>query len=127
MAGLRRQAGFTLLEVMVALTITGFALGGLFAVIAGSKGLAFRSEAVMSRSMAIRNLINYSQLNDEQGEVDLEFVTLDYELDLDKELEAPERKTRESFYGLKSYDLLDEDGELILLGTYWVKYDLPQL
>ena len=37
------QQGFTLLEVLVALTITGMVLGSLFALAAGSKQLAFRS------------------------------------------------------------------------------------
>ena len=39
----RRQRGFTLLEVIVALTITAMVLGSLFALAAGSKQLAFRS------------------------------------------------------------------------------------
>ena len=42
-----RARGFTLLEVMVALTITGLALGGLFGVIAGSKRLAWRAEQAL--------------------------------------------------------------------------------
>ena len=37
---MRRSSGFTLLEVMVAMTITGLALGSLFSVIAGNKRLA---------------------------------------------------------------------------------------
>ncbi|MEK9648766.1 MAG: type II secretion system protein, partial [Gammaproteobacteria bacterium] len=58
-----RQGGFTLLEVMVALTITGMALGSLFGIIAGNKRLAWRSEESLVKTMQARSLINFSQLN----------------------------------------------------------------
>ena len=39
----RSAGGFTLLEVIVALAITGFVLGGLFSLVGGSKQLTWRS------------------------------------------------------------------------------------
>ena len=50
--------GFTLLEVLVALTIAGMALGGLFAVIGGNKRLAWRSEDALVRAREVRSLLN---------------------------------------------------------------------
>ncbi|MBL6817064.1 MAG: type II secretion system protein, partial [Pseudomonadales bacterium] len=46
-------SGFTLLEVIVALTITGFVLGGLFSLVGGSKQLTWRSEASLVRATEI--------------------------------------------------------------------------
>ena len=46
-----RMRGFTLLEVLVALTIAGMALGGLFAVIGGNKRMTWRSEDALVRTM----------------------------------------------------------------------------
>ena len=66
--------GFTLLEVMVALTITGMALGGLFGVIAGNKRLAWSSEASLVETMQARSMINFAQLNDERGDI---FINLE--------------------------------------------------
>ncbi|MFT5321665.1 MAG: prepilin-type N-terminal cleavage/methylation domain-containing protein, partial [Pseudohongiellaceae bacterium] len=48
------EKGFTLLEVLVAMTITGMALGGLFGVIAGNKRLAWSSEESLVETMQAR-------------------------------------------------------------------------
>jgi prepilin-type N-terminal cleavage/methylation domain-containing protein len=119
-----RAKGFSLLEVMVALTITGLALGALFSVIAGNKQLAWRAEAALLRSMQARSLLNLVQLNDEQGEV---FVPLDnpqLELQTGIELEEPDRKTEPSASDLRGYEI-SEDGEVLFTGTYWIKQELP--
>ena len=49
MGVVNRQAGFNLLEVIVALAITGFLLGGLFSLVGGSKQLSWRSEESLVR------------------------------------------------------------------------------
>ena len=123
---LNRAAGFTLLEVMVALTITGMALGGLFSVIAGNKRLAWQSEQSLVRTMQARSLINYSQLNDERGEAYVDFENDDLLLEYGYELEVPERKTQATTLALRRYEVFDEYGELITTGTYWVQLDLPE-
>lgn len=122
----KRLRGFTLLEVMVALTITGMALGGLFGVIAGNKRLAWRSEEALVRSMQTRGMINFSQLNDERGE-----LTVDFEYDgagimTGIELEAPERKTQASTMALRQYEVQDDLGDVVAVGTYWVELELAE-
>ena len=49
-----RSRGFTLIEVVVALTITGFLLGGLFTLVGGSKRLSWRAEAALGKSLQQR-------------------------------------------------------------------------
>lgn len=122
----RSYQGFTLLEVMVALTITGMALGGLFGVIAGNKRLAWSSEESLVETMQARSLINFSQLNDEQGEVYIDFENEDLFIDSGYELETPERKTRASTLALRYYEVIDEFGELVTTGTYWVELELAE-
>jgi len=118
--------GFTLLEVMVALTITGMALGGLFGVIAGNKKLAWQSEASLARTMQIRALLNYSQLDDERGDIFIDLQNSDLLLSTGMELEPPERKTQASTLALKQYEVVDEFGEVFSTGTHWVKLVLPE-
>lgn len=118
--------GFTLLEVLVALTITGLALGGLFGVIAGNKRLAWRAEAELLKSTQIRSLINFSQLNDERGEITVDFENADLRLFTDLELEPPERRTAGSQQALRSFEVLDATGEPVATGTYWVELALPE-
>jgi len=48
----RPAGGFTLLEVIVALAITGFVLGGLFSLVGGSKQLTWRSQESLTRRYA---------------------------------------------------------------------------
>ena len=122
----RFQKGFTLLEVLVAMTITGMALGGLFGVIAGNKRLAWSSEESLVETMQARSLINFSQLNDEKGEVYIDFENEDLFIDSGYELEDPERKTRASTLVLRQYEVIDKYGELITAGTYWVELELPE-
>lgn len=122
----KRLRGFTLLEVMVALTITGMALGGLFGVIAGNKRLAWRSEEALVRTMQTRGMINFSQLNDERGEVMVDFEYDEVDIVTGFELETPERKTQASRLALRQYEVLDELGDIVAVGTYWVELELAE-
>ncbi len=119
-------AGFTLLEVMVALTITGMALGGLFSVIAGNKRLAWNSEQALVRSMHVRSLINFSQLNNARGEIAVDFVSPEFSLRTELEMETPPRKTMATLQALEAYDVVDAAGEVVAQGSYWVELDLPR-
>ena len=122
----RKAGGFTLLEVMVALTITGLALGGLFSVVAGSKRLAFRAEQALAKSMQVRSLINFTQLNNGRGEIIIDFENTELQLDDDHEIEAPERKTLGTTQALRTYEIRDQDDEVVTSGSYWVILDLPE-
>lgn len=118
--------GFTLLEVMVALTITGLALGGLFGVVAGNKRLAWRSEQALLESMRVRSLINFTQLNNERGEIIIDLENNALKLTDDLALEVPERKTMGSTQALRSYEIRDANDEVVASGSYWVILDLPE-
>ena len=63
------QSGFTLLEVVVALAITGFVLGGLFSLVGGSKQLGWRSEESLLRATRLRAAINFALLENEYRNV----------------------------------------------------------
>lgn len=119
--------GFTLLEVMVALTITGLALGGLFGVIAGSKRLAWRAEDALVHSSQVRSLINFSQLNNEQGEVFISFENDDLNLITGSKLDMPARQTMATNEELRGYEITDESGEVVAAGTYWMFPEFPEM
>jgi len=120
------RRGFTLLEVMVALTITGIALGSLFGIIAGNKRLAWHSEESLVKTMQARSLINFSQLKDERGDASVDFQNLDLIINSGFEMDIPERKTQASRLALREYEMFDEVGELITTGTYWVELELAE-
>jgi prepilin-type N-terminal cleavage/methylation domain-containing protein len=119
--------GFTLLEVMVALTITGLALGGLFGVIGGSKRLAWRAEQALVDAAQARSLINFAQLNDAQGEVFISFENDELDLSAGTMLEMPARKTQPTNQELRAYEITNADGEVIAKGTYWMFPEQPEM
>lgn len=122
-----RLRGFTLLEVLVALTIAGMALGGLFSVIGGNKRLAWRSEDTLVRTMDVRSLVNQAQLDDTRGEFPLARVVPGLTLESGIELEEPEERTLQgTVHKLRGYALRDANGEVVASGTYWVELDVPE-
>lgn len=119
------QRGFTLLEVMVALTITGMALGSLFSIIGGNKQLAWRSEEALREANGARLIINYAQLNDTRGNVNLDLGDR-LLLSTGGEFDVPERKTEPTRYAIRQYEVIDETGEILAQGSYWVELDFPE-
>ena len=65
----RKQRGFTLLEVIVALAISGFILGGLFSLLGSSKQLSWASEENLLRAARIRAATNFALLQNEYRDV----------------------------------------------------------
>ena len=114
-----KSAGFTLLEVLVALTITGFALGALLGVIGGNKRLAWRSEDALLLASRARVAINLAQLQDSAGIVPRDAVTSELRTDSDIVLEVPERKTQPLTSMLRGYEVQDASGEVLSRGVYW--------
>jgi prepilin-type N-terminal cleavage/methylation domain-containing protein len=122
-----RMRGFTLLEVLVALTIAGMALGGLFAVIGGNKRLAWRAEAALLHATEVRSAINQAQLDDTRGELPPAGMAPGLRIESGIELPEPEeRNLQGTLHHLRGYELRDENGEVLASGSYWVELDLPE-
>jgi prepilin-type N-terminal cleavage/methylation domain-containing protein len=117
----RNQSGFTLLEVLIALTICAMALASLFAVIAGSKQLTYRARGALEESIEISKLATLPLLVDETGELLVPVENSDYRISLVlDEFEPPERKTESTTETLYQYEIEDPDGKVVAGGTYWV-------
>ena len=122
----RSAGGFTLLEVIVALAITGFVLGGLFSLVGGSKQLNWRSQESLTRATQIRAAINFALLQNEFAEVE-EILEKDaYRVRPGEALEAPERKTQPTVYQLQAYEIVNSDRDEVIDGVRWIQLDLPQ-
>jgi prepilin-type N-terminal cleavage/methylation domain-containing protein len=118
--------GFTLLEVLVALTITGFALGALLGVIGGNKQLAWRSEDALVEAGRVRVEINLAQLQDTPGEVPRESPSHELRLEGEIALEPPTRKTQGINAALYGYEVRDDAGEVVSSGVYWSHLTRPE-
>ena len=118
--------GFTLLEVIIALTITGFILGGLFTLVAGSKQLSWRSEASLLRAVDARARINFSLLENEFSEVEPILRRDRYEVRTLPPSDPPLRKTQATVFTLQPFEIIDDDREDVIKGTRWLRLPLPE-
>ncbi len=118
--------GFTLLEVIVSLAITGFVLGSLFTLVAGSKQLSWRSEDSLVEATRLRAMTNFALLENEYNEV--EFILEDDGFDIQalEILEEPERKTEPSTFTLQEFEIINLDTDDTITGSRWVELSLPQ-
>ena len=117
----KNQQGFTLIEVIVALTITGFLFGGLFSLVGGSKQLSWRSEEALVRAMQQRAAWNFALLDNEYA--DLETILDDdyYEVRELDDIDAPDRQTQSLQYTLRALELVSEDGDVEAVATRWIR------
>jgi len=118
--------GFTLLEVIVALAITGFLLGGLFTLLAGSKQLSWRSEASLVRAINARAAVNFALLENQRNEVEAVLDNARYRVAGGELLEDPERKTQAIQFSLEEFEVVDELREELLTGTRFVLLEVPR-
>ena len=120
------QSGFTLLEVIVALTITGFILGNLFSLLGGSKQLSWRSEASLIEAIRLRAATNFALLEDDYFDVEPILEDDSYEIRSIDILAEPERKTQPSTFTLEEYEILNSDRDKIITGSRWIQLALPR-
>jgi prepilin-type N-terminal cleavage/methylation domain-containing protein len=121
-----KQAGFTLLEVIVALAITGFILGGLFSLVGGSKQLSWRSEESLIRATQVRAATNFALLENEYRDIEPILLGDAYDIVSDELLEEPERKTQPSTFALQAFEIFNDDRDEVISGSRWIQLDLPR-
>ncbi len=123
---INHQRGFTLLEVMIALTITATVLGSLFALAAGSKQLAVRTQATLLETTDARAAINFALLDNQFRRIDDVRANDRFSIQADGLLEDPLRRTTPLNDLLESYRIVDEETGEEFYGVRWVRSDLPR-
>jgi prepilin-type N-terminal cleavage/methylation domain-containing protein len=119
----RTLRGFTLLEVIVALAITGFVLGGLFSLVAGSKQLTWRSEDNLLRATQIRAASNFALLENDYDEVEEILRNDNYRIRAMDLLDVPERKTQATTNAIQEFQIVFDEREESFIGSRWVDLD----
>ena len=122
----KKQDGFTLLEVIVALAITGFILGGLFSLLGSSKQLSWRSEENLLRAAHVRAATNFALLQNEFRDVEEILEDNGYEIRSLELLDDPIRKTEPLLHALQRYQITDDSRDEQFFGSRWVRLNLPQ-
>lgn len=117
----RQTKGFTLIEVIVALTLTGFLLGGLFALVAGSKQLSWRAEQALHRSLQQRAAWNTALLENDYAELESLSREESFEIVERAELETPDRQTQPLQYALRAVELVSREGDIEAVALRWAR------
>ena len=123
---IKKQIGFTLLEVIVALAISGFILGGLFSLLGISKQLSWRSEEHLLYASRVRAVTNFALLQNEFREVEEILKDDVFEIRSLEILDDPLRKTEPMQYALQRYQIIDDSRDEQFVGSRWVQLNLPQ-
>ena len=122
----KKQDGFTLLEVIVALAITGFILGGLFSLLGSSKQLSWRSEENLLRAAHVRAATNFALLQNEFRDVEEILKDDGYEIRSLELLDDPIRKTEPLLWALQQYQITEDSRDEQFFGSRWIRLNLPQ-
>lgn len=120
------ERGFTLLEVIVALAITGFVLGGLFTLLGASKQLSLRSNDSLRETADLRAAVNFALLENEFNEVEPVLQDERFDIRPSDLLEDPIRKTAGTTEALQSFEIVDPQRNQPITGTRWVRLALPR-
>jgi prepilin-type N-terminal cleavage/methylation domain-containing protein len=123
---IKAQQGFTLLEVIMALTIVGFILGALFPLLGGSKQLSWRSEESLTRATSLRAVTNFALLQNEFRDVEEILDADNYDIRSIGLLEDPLRKTQPMINALQGFEIINENREEEIVGSRWIRLNLPQ-
>jgi general secretion pathway protein I len=120
------QRGFTLLEVIIAMTIVGMVLGTTFSLLAGSKRLAFKAANDIGEVLFLRSAINVAQVLEkpEYPKLPPRFAD-NMELKPEDVLEKPEVQTRPIMIALEPYTLHSKQKGLEITTVRWKKLDAP--
>ncbi|MFK5894180.1 MAG: prepilin-type N-terminal cleavage/methylation domain-containing protein [Pseudomonadota bacterium] len=116
-------AGFTLLEVLIAITLTGLVMGSLFALQSQSKQLTFRSLSALDRLTEQRAVINAAwiglkQHNQKQHNYFIENVSV---VDIPNSLEDKQNKIKNLKFQLESLDITDSSHQILFSTVRLVK------
>ena len=111
-----KQRGFTLLEVLIAITLTALVLGNLFALQSQSKRLSFRAEMNLQKNINQRAYFNAAWINTRQLDAYMNELShrSDYSIDNRSVLKKPETQSRPLNFSLESFDIVNQKNEVIL-------------
>ena len=107
--------GFTLLEILVAITLTALVLGNLFVLQSQSKQLSLKAQTQLMHTINQRAYLNAAWSSDRELDSYLdEFSQMGYTLDNKQSLKKIEQQKQAHKFFLQSFDIVNEHREIIL-------------
>ncbi len=111
----RRCQGFTLLEILVAITLTALVLGNLFVLQSQSKRLAFKAQTKLFNTINQRAYLNAAWLADQELDSYMDdLLPSAYSIDNKRKLKNIVQNKQPLKFFLQSFDIVNEHREIIL-------------
>jgi prepilin-type N-terminal cleavage/methylation domain-containing protein len=110
-----KKKGFTLLEVLVSITLTALVLGNLFALQSQSKRLTFKAKNTLLKTINQRAYLNAAWLSNRVLDSYMDdFSESAYSVENEKKLKKPEEQNKPIKHSLHSFSIVNEKKEIIL-------------
>lgn len=111
-----KQQGFTLLEVLVAVTLTALVLGNLFALQSQSKRLSYKAQMNLQKNIKQRAYFNAAWISTSRLDSYMDKLSRnsDYSVDNKSALKKPETQVKPVNFSLESFAIVNQENEVIL-------------
>ena len=111
-----KQRGFTLLEVLIAITLTALVLGNLFALQSQSKRLSYKAQVNLQKNINQRAYFNAAWINDRQLDSYMDELSRhsDYSVNNKSALKKPETQVKPLNFSLESFAIVNQKNEVLL-------------
>ena len=109
----QRSNGFTLLEVLIAITLTGLVMGSLFAMQSQNKQLTFRSITALDRITEQRALINAAWIGLKQEQQKNYYIENTQMVAIPEDLESQQSYIKSFKFQLESLDITDSSHQVL--------------
>ena len=114
-----KQRGFTLLEVLIAITLTALVLGNLFALQSQSKRLSYKAQMNLQKNIKQRSYFNAAWINSRQLDSYMDELShhSDYSIDNKSVLKTPDSQAGPLNFSLESFAVVNQENEVLLSGV----------
>ena len=111
----KRQKGFTLLEILIAMTLSSLVLGSLFVLQSNSSRLAFRADQKIDENISLRAALNTALLmTDKQNFIAETLNDGSYHIANISLLEQPETQSDMIKWRLEKFDIIDNQANTLI-------------
>ena len=116
------QQAFTLLEILIAITLTSLVLGSLFVLQSNSSKLAFNAAAKVHQNITLRAALNYAMLISDSDELsDKVLQNYQYRIANRELLNMPASSPERLNWQLEKFDIIDIDNNILISSVRFKK------
>lgn len=112
---IKYQYAFTLLEILISITLTSLVLGSLFVLQSNSSKLAFKAMHQVDENIALQAALNTALLSIDSNNLFIDTINGDnYKISNISPLAKPENQSNRLNWQLEKFDIVDEKNNILI-------------